>query len=240
MTVGFRMPKYDRYHRDNDYVNYGMHFRNIFLKRFKIVKRYKKSGRVLDIGTSTGGMLDNFIDDGWETWGVEPSGNFEIAKAKGHRILHDEFEKAKMPSSYFDVVVANHVLEHVEDPVVFLKKVERILKKGGFVLIDVPNFGGLRSQLYRTHWKYLTLNEHKWHFTRQSLAGLFDKVGLKVIGFESRSGLYEFGYPFQELWQALVGRKKRFFTHFWHLPLDTVATILKRGDSFSLVGKKVK
>ncbi|OGC69091.1 hypothetical protein A2415_05360 [candidate division WWE3 bacterium RIFOXYC1_FULL_39_7] len=239
-TEDFVMPKYDRYHRDEDYIKFEKHFKNIFSKRFEIAKKYVKKGVVLDVGTSTGAMLDNFTNEGWETWGVEPSENFEIARAKGHKILHEEFEEAKLPNNYFDVVIANHVLEHVDDPVVFLKKAERLLKNGGFVLIDAPNFGGLRSKLYRMHWKYLTPSEHKWHFTKESLSCLFEKVGLEIVGFESRSGLYEFSDPVAELLEAFWGRKKRFLTHFWHLPLDTVATLLKKGDSFSLVGSKVK
>lgn len=238
-TKDFVMPKYDRYHRDETYYKLEEHYKNIFRTRYEIVKRYVKRGKVLDIGTSTGAMLDNFGEDGWETWGVEPSGNFGIAKTKGHKILHEDFEAAKLPNDYFDVVIANHVLEHVDDPIVFLKKAKRLLKKGGIILIDVPNYGGLRSKIYGKKWKYLTPAEHKWHFTRASLSGLFEEVGLVVVGFESRSGLWEFGWPTLELWQALVGRKKRFITHFWHLPFDTVATLFKMGDSFSLVGSKV-
>ena len=48
-------------------------------------------------------------------------------------------------SSYFDVVICNHVLEHVENEIKALQELFRILKKGGFALIQVPIAKSLRK-----------------------------------------------------------------------------------------------
>ncbi len=232
------MINYKKYHRDSTYQENESHFKNIFKKRFNIIKKIVKKGCVLDIGASTGTMLDIFKKEGFETWGVEPSESAKIAKEKGHKILKEYFEDAKLSSNCFDVVIMNHTLEHLEDPDLILKKINKILKKDGVLLIDVPNAGGIASKILGKRWPYRLPEEHKHQFTKKTLTGIFKKAGFNIIHFESRSGIFEFANPHQEILESLVGLKKRFFTNIINIPYDIFVTILKRGDSMTMVGKK--
>lgn len=230
---------YRNYHRDKVYLEYESHFRNIFGTRFRVAKRFRdKPGRVLDIGTSTGTMLDIFKDDGWETWGVEPSESALVAREKGHELVKGFFEKVKLPQEYFDLVIMNHTLEHVDDPNVVLGKVYRILKKDGILLVDVPNAGGVGARLLGDRWPYKLPNEHKYQFTRKSLTKVFEKAGFQTIHFESRSGIFEFRYPIKEIWESLIHLKKRFFTNLINIPYDIFVTLFNMGDSMTIVGRK--
>src|SRR3989344_8136423 len=108
-TEGTSQMDYETYHSDEDYQKFEKMFKNIFLLRYKLIKKFiKGKGKVLDIGCSTGGFLEHFKGDGWEVWGVEPSGNGDIAKKKGIKIIRETFERAKLPKNYFDVVILNH------------------------------------------------------------------------------------------------------------------------------------
>lgn len=49
--------------------------------------------------------------------------------------LFEEFE----PSTLFDTIIMEHILEHVDDPVGLLKKVKQWLAKDGRILLGVPN-----------------------------------------------------------------------------------------------------
>jgi len=230
---------YKKYHRDKSYQEEESHFKNIFMTRFAITRRFKKSGKVLDIGTSNGLMLDIFKENGFETWGVEPSQSAKIAKVKGHKIINSFFEKTKIPNNYFDVVIMNHTLEHLDNPLLVLKKVYKILKKDGIFLVDVPNAGGIASTILGSKWPYRLPKEHKHQFTSKSLSKIFEETGFKVIHFESRSGIFEFANPFAEIWEALIHRKKRFFTDIVNIPYDILVTFFDAGDSMTLVGKKI-
>lgn len=230
---------YLKYHRDKEYVENENLFRNIFQKRFYILKRFVNKGRVLDIGCSNGVFLDLFKENGFETWGVEPSKNGLIAKARGHNVIASYFDKATLPKNYFDVVVSNHTLEHVNNPGLFLKKVNQILKSNGIVFVDVPNAGGLGSKLMGKNWPYLLPKEHVSQFNRKSLTNVFIQAGFKILYFETRSGIFEYQNPVLELWQSLISFKKRFFTNILFYPYSLIATILNMGDSMTLVGKKL-
>lgn len=231
---------YKKYHRDKTYQENESLFKNIFTKRFFVASKFiNYPGRVLDIGTSTGTMLDIFKENGWETWGVEPSETATIAKDKGHNISNIYFEAAKLPKDYFDLVIMNHTLEHIKDPLQTLKKINLVLKKGGMAYVDVPNAGGIASKIMGDKWPYRLPLEHEWQFTRKSLSELFVKAGFKVVHFESRSGLFEFGHPLKELFESLITGKKRFFTNLITFPYAFIVTIFNTGDSMSILGKKL-
>ena len=230
---------YRNYHRDKAYLENEALFKNIFRKRFNIIRRYKKSpGIVLDIGASTGVMLDLFKESGWKTWGVEPSGSARHAKRKGHKIVNTFFENAKLPRSHFDLVIMNHTLEHLDDPLAILVKVKSLLKDGGIIFVDVPNAGGLGARILGSRWPYLTPDEHKQQFTKESLAKVFKDAGFKILHFESRSRIFEFANPILEYWQSLTAFKRRFFANIITLPYAICVTALNMGDSMSMVGRK--
>jgi SAM-dependent methyltransferase len=227
------------YFRDKDYLVSEKQFKNIFQKRFNLMRPHLShplGGQVLEIGCSNGVFLDLFTQ--WETWGVEPSGSAERAKEKGHKIIKNYFEKAELPENHFDLVIMNHILEHLDNPAWALARAHKLLRRNGLVFIDVPNFGGLGSKILGKHWPYLLSEEHKHQFTQRSLTSLLEKSGFKVIHWESRSGLFEYANPFLELWQALIGFKKRFFFDILTSPYCLVATALNMGDSMSIIGKK--
>ncbi|MFC1625520.1 class I SAM-dependent methyltransferase [Patescibacteria group bacterium] len=229
------------YHRDKDYLASESQFRNIFKKRFNLIKKYQigETKRVLDIGCSNGVFLDLFKEDGWETWGVEPSDTANAAKYKGHKVFKGVFEKAKLPTNFFDLVIMNHTLEHMDNPTEVLNKINKILKSKGHLFVDVPNAGGLGARLLGKHWPYLLSDEHKWQFTRGSLERLIKGSNIKVIHFESRSGLFEYANPILELWQSLIGFKKRFVTDLFLFPWSLLVTLFDNGDSMSIIGVKL-
>ncbi|KKU10549.1 MAG: Methyltransferase type 11 [Candidatus Woesebacteria bacterium GW2011_GWB1_45_5] len=223
------------YHRDRDYLKNESMFRNIFRKRLNLLKSHLsgiRQGRVLDIGCSNGVFLDLF--KGWETWGVEPSGSGETAKKKGHKIIKNYFEKADLPKNYFDLVIMNHTLEHLDNLVEVLRKARSLLKKGGIILIDVPNAGGIGAKLLGKNWPYLLPEEHKHQFTKESLLEVLKDSGFKILDFSSRSGIFEYANPLLEL------PRKRFLLDLAAIPYSAIATLLNMGDSMSIIGKKTQ
>lgn len=229
---------YQQYHRDTDYKKFEERFRNIFQKRFNRINRYKKGSRVLEIGCSTGLLLQIFQQAGWETWGVEPSHSYKTAQRRADKIIHSRFEEAALPENYFDVVVLNHVLEHVSDPVSILAKVKHVLKKGGIVYIDVPNFGSWGRQVEQQYWPLLLPYEHVHHFTPKTLSKTAEKAGLATIELKSWSGAFDVGNIFKYFIIPLKEKNFSFFSNLLDFPNNLVATIFDKGANLNLIAQK--
>lgn len=238
-TFGEKMG-YRNYHRDKIYQDVEEQFKNIFLKRVLLISKYQKKGRVLDIGSSIGAMLSLFKDRGWEILGVEPSElASSVALKKGIPTINSVFPSKKVKRNFFDAVVANHVLEHVDDPLAFLGEVAKALKKEGVVLISVPNFASLSAKMYGVRWQYILPKEHLWHFTPLSLKNLLEKVGFVVIFFETRSGIWDYSDPFGELTTSLFTLKKRFFKNLFTAPFSYLVSKIGFGTSLTMLARKI-
>lgn len=242
-TIGKQKVKYEDYHRDKDYESHEKIFKNIFTKRYNLIsKHFKKPGRILDIGAATGILLSVFKGNGWEVWGVEPSGSSEVIRERGFKVLKSQFEKTLLRKNYFDVVVLNHTLEHLKNPTKVLKRVKTILKKNGIVYIDVPNFESLSSRLYRQKWPYLLLEEHVHHFTPNTLEKIFKKSGFRVVWWRTWSGYFDVANPLFHIWYELTSFKPHLYKHLIFdlagIPGSIIATAINKGTSLVMIGKK--
>lgn len=231
----------ESYHRDECYHVSEKQFTNIFGRRIHLIEKYfPQPGKILEIGSSTGVMLSLFQKLGWKVLGIEPSTEAAVqAKKRGISTTADYFEKVNLDDQSFDVVILNHTLEHLPSPRDVLQKVSRILKKGGVVLIDVPNFGSLSSQIYGSRWPYLLPQEHFWHFTDQSLQKLLTSSGFQILETAHPSGIWDYGDPGLELWQSLTTFKKRFFSDLATAVPSLLVTILGKGTNLTVVAQKV-
>lgn len=238
-TENFITPKINEYHRDVTYFREESQFTNIFEKRVNLICKIVKKGKVLDIGSSTGALLNIFKKRGFEVIGVEPSvKSSKIALSRGIKTYSRPFEKLKLPKDSFDVVVMNHTLEHVENPKIVLNKIHFILKKDGILLIDVPNFGSLSSKFYSLKWKYLLPNEHKWHFTKKSIINLLNLHNFSVLNTYAISGIWQYSSPLAEIIESLLGFKKRFFINILTLIPSFIITKLGLGTGLIVIAQK--
>lgn len=240
-TEGGSSISYYNYHRDQDYIKFYSRFRNILEYRVRLIKRFRKRpGKVLDVGSSTGTLLRIFKKDGWECWGIDPSESFSLSRAKSIKVIKNIFEKASLPSNYFNVLVFNHTLEHLDNPFKALGKAYRVLKKEGLILVDVPNFGSLSSRILGSNWPYLLPTEHKYHFTKESLKGILAKAGFKVVYTETRSGIWDYSNPFHEIMSNLLHLKEKFFLDVFTLFPSLIMTKIGLGTGLTVVAEKTK
>lgn len=112
----------------------------LWKRRLGIIRRYKKSGSLLDIGAGIGQFL-NYAKKSFTVYGTEVSQSaISIAREKyGIEVKMGEIEQAGFEDTQFDIITLFHVLEHVPYPQSTLAKVKSLLKKDGMVVIAVPN-----------------------------------------------------------------------------------------------------
>jgi putative peptidoglycan lipid II flippase len=136
-----------------------------------------KDARVLDVGCSEGSLLKEIKrrEPTVEVVGIEPS----LAFAKfaqdyvKSRIYSTLAELSANGESTFDLIIVNHVLEHVENPVDLLTQLKHLMARDGSIYVDVPDISAYRS-LADFHIA------HRYHFSIRTLLATAQKADLRV------------------------------------------------------------
>ncbi|MBI3192855.1 MAG: class I SAM-dependent methyltransferase [Ignavibacteriae bacterium] len=146
------------------------------------ISRFRRNGKVLDIGCGVGFFLKEASDTGYESEGIELSSlAANIGKERWKlEIVNSDFLSYPYSPSTFDIVTLWHVLEHFDQPVKVLQKVNQILKPGGLLVIAVPNIQSIQAKIFRSHWYGVDVPRHLYHFTPASLTSIVEPCGFKV------------------------------------------------------------
>lgn len=83
----------------------------------------------------------------------------------------------------FDLIICNHVIEHVKNPEILIKSINNILKKNGYLIIGTPDFDSAMARRYKNKYRMLKDKTHISLFSFESLLRFFDKK-FKVIQIE--------------------------------------------------------
>lgn len=226
------------YHRDNTYLQEENLFTNIFQKRVNLINKFIGRRKVLEVGCSTGLMLELFKKKGFLVKGIEISQKAaEKAKQRGIDVILKPFEKVYFKDK-FDAVVFNHTLEHLQRPDKVIKQAAGIVNNGGIIYIDLPNFGSLSAKIFKAGWLPLLPREHLWHFTRKSLEILLNRNGFKVVFVECASGVWDVNNPYLELWKSFTSFRRRFFMNIISFLPGLFLTKLKIGSDLMVIAKK--
>lgn len=79
-----------------------------------------------------------------------------------------------------DVVSFWHVLEHIEDPWEYLPAASKNLRRGGVVVIGVPNGNSIELRLFQKHWFHLVPQHHLWFFSPKSIQRMLTRSGFGI------------------------------------------------------------
>jgi ubiquinone/menaquinone biosynthesis C-methylase UbiE len=131
--------------------NYG---RDILVSMAKLPSASNGKIRILDIGLGQGTDLENITKslgrDNLELFGVESwEPNIQAAKKKGIKAYPLDIEKDQLPfdDGYFDIVVANQIIEHTKEIFWIFSEISRVLKKGGTLIVGVPNLAAFHNRM---------------------------------------------------------------------------------------------
>ena len=119
------------------------------------------SSRILEIGCGTGYLLHRLKQMGASVLGVEPGPQGQIGRKKyGIEIIQDFFPMSET-FGMFDIILQYGVLEHIENPCLFLSSVKNHLAENGLIAVAVPSCDsyielGDISVLLHEHWSYFT------------------------------------------------------------------------------------
>ena len=144
-----------------------------------LLRLIKGPGRFLDIGSGFGYNLLDAEKLGREAVGVEGSEHrAEACEKLGFKVYRGKFEELEIKER-FEVISHHHVLEHVRDPNLFIKKCSDIQQPGDFMLASMPNNMGEPTMGV---FMYLP---HIHSFTVASVQKLFGRFGYEIRDFSA-------------------------------------------------------
>jgi len=146
--------------------------------------------RVLDIGCAIGSLLEHLREKGWETTGVEISGpQADYCRQKRNLDVRSlSLKENNFPSESFDVVLASHLIEHLNDPTGLVSEVHRILAPGGCFFVTTPNIAGFQARLFKGRWRS-AIFDHLYLFSDETLSHLLSDRGFLVEKIATWGGL---------------------------------------------------
>jgi len=152
-------------------------------RRWKLLAPFLEPGMdILEIGCSSGFMLNAFRKEGLHCVGVEPSGEFiEFLYSNGYEAYQTLELLKKNHSGLFDLVVHFFVFEHIRDPFQFLEENLKLLKPGGKIIAEIPCVNDPLTSLYMipSFEKFYWSIAHHFYYSPKSLKYVLDKLDLK-------------------------------------------------------------
>ncbi len=145
---------------------------------------------VADYGCGAGFFLDVVKGVSQRTIGIEPMKECaKILKEKDHGYY--EYPE-KLPHDCLDVAVCFDVLEHIENPLQFLKFIHKSLKTGGILYVSLPNKNDVLMNTNKEIFqKFFYCKAHLYYYDMHTLSYVLEKAGFQII---EKSGIHKYDF----------------------------------------------
>jgi 2-polyprenyl-3-methyl-5-hydroxy-6-metoxy-1,4-benzoquinol methylase len=170
---------------------------------------------ILDIGCGRGLMLHYLR----RVFGYRRAVGTQIAEnmyryardVLGLEVYDRDLLELQLASGSFDIVSIWHVLEHVPDPDGYIERCADLLRPGGRLVIEVPNYASWSRRLTGRHWLGLDLDYHLAFFTPQSLIALVRRHSFRVDRVNTFSMEYSTFISAQSIASRITGTDQSVF-----------------------------
>jgi len=129
--------------------------------------------KILDIGSGGGAFLKACKDRNITAEGIEPN-KWLVNYSKKKYGINISTKNLNKVNKTFHIVSLFDVLEHIPNIKLAINKIYKLVKKDGFLIINVPDHNSLARKILKKNWPfYLTVHLH--YFDKKSLSKLLEK-----------------------------------------------------------------
>ncbi|HLD82346.1 MAG TPA: class I SAM-dependent methyltransferase [Candidatus Omnitrophota bacterium] len=148
--------------------------------RLRLLKRFLPSGRILELGSSTGEFVYTCAKNGYEVTYADLCPSLLNINITGNLKEQIKLETGLFKNGKtYDAIAAFHTLEHLTDAARFLLNCYEALNSNkGILFLEVPNFGSLLRRIMGKSWFY---DYHASHFDKASLERLLRASGYEIL-----------------------------------------------------------
>lgn len=166
---------YDSYPYSN---TLGLNDRYFTSKINTIIGKTSSKPTILDVGCGWGDFLEQCKKRSLPCFGIDQSPT-AIKRLKEKKISAELIgieSFAKKHEKEFDAITSFQTIEHIKNPVLFLKSVQMLLKPGGIVLLTTPNNDSPLRFLMKGKWSVYNTESHITFFNKQTLHQTLEKA----------------------------------------------------------------
>ncbi len=141
----------------------------------------------VEIGSNDGYLIDQFQGQGVRTIGIDPSTDMcRIARERGVEVMPAMFcepvaKDLAARAGLADLIMANNVFNHANDPVSFARAVATLLSEDGVFVFEVPYW---LSMIESGRFTDMVYHEHPTYFTVKMAWNLLKTAGLEITDFD--------------------------------------------------------
>lgn len=227
---------YENYKEDKPFIKKNM---QVFLDK---IKKYKKNGKLLDVGCALGFLIEMANDQGYDAYGFDPS-KYAIDEAKkliGNRVKLGSIQSVRYPKNSFDIITLFDVFEHLKDPMKDTKKLRSLLKKNGIIVIATGDTGSLYARVFKRKWTFYNPPQHIYHFNKKNLTTVLTESGFTPLQWFKVGKWLSFGYVLH-LARVLAESKKAQFLYKYLKKYPRILSLplyLSLRDNMVVIAKK--
>ena len=200
-------------------------------------KALREKVRILDIGCGCGFFIKQFKEmDGFDVKGVELNGTAcRTAKECGLDVENVRIEDFK-DARPFDYIVFFELIEHLLDPMAFMKEIFSKAQNGTRILISTPNIGSFFFGILKRKWPAIHPASHNYYFSRKTISELAGKAGFQVVRINERQLLWRDVHQLRKRMIELFPWSRLFVNIF--TPMDDRIIPFLSGGSLDIILKK--
>jgi 2-polyprenyl-3-methyl-5-hydroxy-6-metoxy-1,4-benzoquinol methylase len=233
----YQNPAYVVYTREDTDEHYNYRRERFGRERVGILEKHcgdLSDKNILDVGCGNGYFLSVAMEKCPNCYGAEFSEKLRaFTQLKtGLTVFKENLDE--LPKRDFDIITLFDIIEHIPDPVSFMKSVDGILNPGGFILIFTPNFDSFSIKVMGHYSSIVDPTEHIVLFTLPSLRFLANSLNYDVVYAETQ------GLDIQNIlaMQQYKGEEKSPFLIEWHNELQAMVNAADCGDYGRIMFRK--
>ena len=144
-------------------------------------EKYRKTNKILDVGSGYGFLLKIARKRGWEVYGTELTDDaVNFCSEEGINMRKGNLNEVGFDPDMFDIVTSIEVIEHLNNPNELVKEMMRIVRPGGKVYMTTPNFNAVLRYRLKSKYDVIEFPLHLCYYTAKTLKKLYRSHGFEI------------------------------------------------------------